>query len=329
MPAADNMEFFAARHLKARRSSPSSRRTAGPRPRARKPTAPRAASKPGHVGSVGVIAPYAKDFCSTCNRLRVTSRGRLRLCLFAEGEHSLRPLLQRDDQSVELQASVRSLFGRKGRLPLPSRGKSATRGISPRSGADGEAHGRRRHRNSDRAARVAPSEPCAWGGARSRCCARQAPHHRKKACCRAAAGAFLQPLLQLVQLAIVEAAQRRPNLGLQRAVRGVGRDQLIQVRFKAWAAIARLTIEMLPRPASSWLIKREKEKPAGLTSPPSCGTRSGSFAPARRGEPERRAGRPYTCPYGETSPRCALYYACHTHGVTRYITQLVLQGSFS
>ena len=69
--------------------------------------------KTGHAGSVGVIAPYAKDFCSTCNRLRVTSRGRLRMCLFAEGEHSLRPLLQRDDQRAELQESVRTLLGRK------------------------------------------------------------------------------------------------------------------------------------------------------------------------------------------------------------------------
>ncbi len=69
--------------------------------------------RPGCAGSVGVIAPYADSFCSTCNRLRVTSRGGLRLCLFAESDHSLRPLLQRDDQLAELQESVRSQLARK------------------------------------------------------------------------------------------------------------------------------------------------------------------------------------------------------------------------
>ncbi|MEW5853623.1 MAG: GTP 3',8-cyclase MoaA [Myxococcota bacterium] len=48
---------------------------------------------PDSVGGVGLIAPYRKDFCASCNRLRVTSRGELRLCLFGEGNHPLRPLL--------------------------------------------------------------------------------------------------------------------------------------------------------------------------------------------------------------------------------------------
>ena len=33
-------------------------------------------------GQFGVIAPYSKDFCKTCNRLRITAKGELRLCLF-------------------------------------------------------------------------------------------------------------------------------------------------------------------------------------------------------------------------------------------------------
>ena len=48
---------------------------------------------PDFVGRIGLIAPYSKDFCSGCNRLRVTSRGDLRLCLFGEGKHSLRAFL--------------------------------------------------------------------------------------------------------------------------------------------------------------------------------------------------------------------------------------------
>jgi len=114
MPTADNMDFFAARHLKAESLVAwliENGWTESPRAEADGPA--RRFRKPGHAGAVGVIAPYAKDFCASCNRLRVTSRGRLRLCLFAEGEHSLRPLLQRDDQTRELQDSVQNLLGRK------------------------------------------------------------------------------------------------------------------------------------------------------------------------------------------------------------------------
>ena len=58
---------------------------------------------PDFKGKLGIIAPYSKDFCKTCNRLRITSRGDLRLCLFGNTGISIRHLLQRDDQIEELQ----------------------------------------------------------------------------------------------------------------------------------------------------------------------------------------------------------------------------------
>jgi GTP 3',8-cyclase len=69
--------------------------------------------RPGFAGSAGLIAPYSTGFCSTCNRLRVTSRGGLRLCLFSEGQASLRDLLQRDEDGPALQARVRALLTKK------------------------------------------------------------------------------------------------------------------------------------------------------------------------------------------------------------------------
>jgi cyclic pyranopterin phosphate synthase len=63
---------------------------------------------PDHAGRIGIIAPYARDFCAGCNRLRVTARGDLRLCLFGDSGVPLRPLLQRDedrDALVDLIAS--------------------------------------------------------------------------------------------------------------------------------------------------------------------------------------------------------------------------------
>ncbi len=65
------------------------------------------------AGRMGVIAPYSKDFCKTCNRLRVSSSGKLRLCLFGDGDLSLRPLLQNSDDREELMARVRHLLSGK------------------------------------------------------------------------------------------------------------------------------------------------------------------------------------------------------------------------
>ena len=58
---------------------------------------------PEYKGKFGIIAPYSRDFCKTCNRLRITSRGDLRLCLFGNTGISIRHLLQNDDQIEELQ----------------------------------------------------------------------------------------------------------------------------------------------------------------------------------------------------------------------------------
>jgi cyclic pyranopterin phosphate synthase len=66
-----------------------------------------------YAGRVGIIAPYGPDFCTTCNRLRVSSRGDLRLCLFGEGGYALREWLQHDSQADELVARVHAVLGEK------------------------------------------------------------------------------------------------------------------------------------------------------------------------------------------------------------------------
>jgi len=45
-------------------------------------------------GRVGVIASVTKPFCLNCNRLRLTSDGKLRYCLFAIDETDIKPLLR-------------------------------------------------------------------------------------------------------------------------------------------------------------------------------------------------------------------------------------------
>ncbi|WP_152601338.1 GTP 3',8-cyclase MoaA [Erwinia oleae] len=61
---------------------------------------------PDYQGEIGLIMPYEKDFCASCNRLRVSATGKLHLCLFGDGGVSLRDLLQSDDQQTQLQARI-------------------------------------------------------------------------------------------------------------------------------------------------------------------------------------------------------------------------------
>ena len=70
----------------------------------------------GHAsakGRIGIIAPYAQDFCATCNRLRLSADGRLHLCLFGDGGHDLRPLLQSDADEDALVAHIVALTATK------------------------------------------------------------------------------------------------------------------------------------------------------------------------------------------------------------------------
>lgn len=56
-------------------------------------------SHPDYVGRIGIIAPYAPHFCDSCNRLRVSSLGKVHLCLFDQGNYDIRDYLQQQDVS--------------------------------------------------------------------------------------------------------------------------------------------------------------------------------------------------------------------------------------
>ena len=48
----------------------------------------------GAPGSVGIITPMTHTYCGSCNRVRLTADGRLRTCLFGDGETDLRTPLR-------------------------------------------------------------------------------------------------------------------------------------------------------------------------------------------------------------------------------------------
>lgn len=108
MRTVDNADYFAANHLPGavlrdwlaqRGWTPASRNVDG--------GPAQEFEHPEFLGRFGLIAPYAPGFCNSCNRLRVTARGKLRLCLFGEGGVDLRDLLQDEADEAELQRRVR------------------------------------------------------------------------------------------------------------------------------------------------------------------------------------------------------------------------------
>ncbi len=64
-----------------------------------------------HQGHIGIISPHSHNFCSTCNRIRLTAEGRLLLCLGNEHSMDLKPYLrQPEEQDITLdEAIIKSL----------------------------------------------------------------------------------------------------------------------------------------------------------------------------------------------------------------------------
>ncbi|MBU1611888.1 MAG: GTP 3',8-cyclase MoaA [Proteobacteria bacterium] len=66
----------------------------------------------GGLGRIGVISPMSNHFCGSCNRLRITSTGKLRTCLYSDREYRLRPILAHPRLSIE---AVKQVILRAGR----------------------------------------------------------------------------------------------------------------------------------------------------------------------------------------------------------------------
>lgn len=66
----------------------------------------------GGVGTVGVITPVTCHFCHECNRIRVTSTGKTKSCLFGGEQLDLKPVLMTGDQAA-LQEALRRVVNSK------------------------------------------------------------------------------------------------------------------------------------------------------------------------------------------------------------------------
>ncbi|TAL74984.1 MAG: GTP 3',8-cyclase MoaA [Rhodanobacter sp.] len=135
MQTGDNLDFFRRHHVRAAALEDHLRGSGWQAlPRAPDAGPAREYAHPGYAGRIGIIAPYSRDFCAGCNRLRVTATGDLRLCLFGEFGIPLRRHLQRDDQLDDLLQAIGGQIGRKEQGHFLHQGRT---GITPHLAATG------------------------------------------------------------------------------------------------------------------------------------------------------------------------------------------------
>jgi cyclic pyranopterin phosphate synthase len=68
------------------------------------------------VGEIGIIAPVSQPFCGACSRVRLTSDGKIRTCLFSQVEHDLYGRLRAGASDPELREYIfRTIEGKEAR----------------------------------------------------------------------------------------------------------------------------------------------------------------------------------------------------------------------
>jgi cyclic pyranopterin phosphate synthase len=64
-------------------------------------------------GEIGIIAPVSHPFCGHCSRVRLTSDGKIRTCLFSVFDHDLSAVLRRGGSDDDMAAFIRGVIQHK------------------------------------------------------------------------------------------------------------------------------------------------------------------------------------------------------------------------
>jgi cyclic pyranopterin phosphate synthase len=65
------------------------------------------------IGEIGIIAPVSHPFCGHCSRIRITSDGKIRTCLFSIWDHDLHELMRRGASDEEMVEFIQGVVQRK------------------------------------------------------------------------------------------------------------------------------------------------------------------------------------------------------------------------
>ncbi|HZR65646.1 MAG TPA: GTP 3',8-cyclase MoaA [Terriglobales bacterium] len=66
-----------------------------------------------NIGEIGIIAPVSHPFCGHCSRIRITSDGKIRTCLFSVWDHDLHELMRRGASDDDMAEFIRNVVSRK------------------------------------------------------------------------------------------------------------------------------------------------------------------------------------------------------------------------
>ena len=65
------------------------------------------------LGEIGIIAPVSEPFCGHCSRVRLTSDGKLRTCLFSQTDHDLAGFMHRGADDEDMRHWISRVVQRK------------------------------------------------------------------------------------------------------------------------------------------------------------------------------------------------------------------------
>lgn len=65
------------------------------------------------LGEIGIIAPVSHPFCGHCSRIRITSDGKIRTCLFSQSDHDLIGRMRGGATDAELSTYIHSVVSHK------------------------------------------------------------------------------------------------------------------------------------------------------------------------------------------------------------------------
>ena len=67
----------------------------------------------GFIGKIGIIAAHSRTFCATCNRIRITSKGKLKNCLYGDEVLDIKALMRNGLSNFEIKKEIKDAVNLK------------------------------------------------------------------------------------------------------------------------------------------------------------------------------------------------------------------------
>jgi len=80
----------------------------------------------GHKGKVGIIAAWSRNFCNSCNRIRVTATGQMKNCLYDQGVLNLKRMLADGSSDQMICEAIKTGYGKKFKNGLEAEANQTT-----------------------------------------------------------------------------------------------------------------------------------------------------------------------------------------------------------